>query len=153
MSGWDYGRTILRQDEVAAFIHDTKGGKYSALLPLFGLQPLEVAAQNIRQLVKEIGQQFEIAEIRIQLSQLDTAQKKVFGSDTEDQVAAKIRILHKKYVPDKATTTDNLVRCDEIAAALDARIAQFPPLTTGFSAATVHDCSKPARADQPARAF
>jgi AAA15 family ATPase/GTPase len=34
---WDYRRTILRQDEVAAFIHDTKGVKYSALLPLLGL--------------------------------------------------------------------------------------------------------------------
>ncbi|HXR05090.1 MAG TPA: hypothetical protein VN836_10330 [Verrucomicrobiae bacterium] len=31
VSGWDYGRTILRQDEVAAFIHGTKGEKYSAL--------------------------------------------------------------------------------------------------------------------------
>ena len=33
-------------DEVAAFIHDTKGGKYSALLPLLGLHEMEVAART-----------------------------------------------------------------------------------------------------------
>lgn len=44
MSSWDYRRTVLRQDEVAAFIRDTKGGKYSALLPLLGLHYMEVSA-------------------------------------------------------------------------------------------------------------
>ena len=44
MDTWDYRRTILRQDEVAEFIHDTKGDKYSALLPLLGLEQMEVAA-------------------------------------------------------------------------------------------------------------
>lgn len=53
---WDYRRTVLRQDEVAAFIHDTKGGKYSALLPLLGLRSLEVAAENFRQLAKSAGE-------------------------------------------------------------------------------------------------
>ena len=31
VSGWDYGRTILRQDEVAAFIHGTKGDKTASV--------------------------------------------------------------------------------------------------------------------------
>jgi len=47
MKDWDLGRTILRQDEVARFIHGTKGEKYSDLLPLFGLQELEVPAANL----------------------------------------------------------------------------------------------------------
>ena len=42
MSEWEYRQTVLRQDEVSRFIHDTKGGKYSALLPLFGLQNLGI---------------------------------------------------------------------------------------------------------------
>ena len=33
MASWGYRRTVLRQDEVAAFIHDTKGDKYSPPLP------------------------------------------------------------------------------------------------------------------------
>ena len=40
MAGWDYRRTVLRQDEVAEFIRSSKGGKYSALLPLLGLHEL-----------------------------------------------------------------------------------------------------------------
>ncbi len=51
---WDYRRTVLRQDEVAAFIKHTKGDKYSALVPLFGLQPMELAAENLRQLGKNV---------------------------------------------------------------------------------------------------
>src|SRR4029077_5093558 len=42
LHGWDYRRTVLRQDEVVSFIQNTKGEKYSALLPLFGLQPMEI---------------------------------------------------------------------------------------------------------------
>jgi len=48
MEAWDYRRTVLRQDEVAEFIRSRKGDKYSALLPLFGLHELEVAAENLR---------------------------------------------------------------------------------------------------------
>ena len=33
MPVWDYRRTVLRQNEVAEFIHGTKGDKYSAHLP------------------------------------------------------------------------------------------------------------------------
>jgi len=44
----------LRQDEVAEFIRSRKGEKYSGLLPLFGLHDLEVAIENLRQLVRAI---------------------------------------------------------------------------------------------------
>jgi hypothetical protein len=123
--GWDYGRTILRQDEVAHFIHGTKGDKYSVLLPLFGLHRLEVAAENIRQLAKEIERQFDISEIRIQLGQIDLTRKNVFGDINEDEIAARIEVLHAKHAPDKTATADARSRCDEIRAALDSRIAQF----------------------------
>jgi hypothetical protein len=125
MKDWDLGRTILRQDEVARFIHGTKGEKYSVLLPLFGLQELETAAQNIRQLAREIERQFEIGEIRNQLRLLEPNRKRVFGNDADDQIVAKIEALHAKHAPDKKATIDNLVRCDEIIAALETRIGQL----------------------------
>ena len=40
MNTWDYRRTVLRQDEVSTFVHNTKGDKYSALLPLLGLDQM-----------------------------------------------------------------------------------------------------------------
>lgn len=51
---WSYPRIVLRQDEVSAFIRETKGEKYSALLPLFGLAELETAAENLRQVAKTL---------------------------------------------------------------------------------------------------
>lgn len=53
LDGWDYRRTILRQDEVVNFIRATKGEKYSALLPLLGLGRLENAAANLHNLLEE----------------------------------------------------------------------------------------------------
>jgi ABC-type Mn2+/Zn2+ transport system ATPase subunit len=125
MKDWDLGRTILRQNEVADFIHGTKGQKYSVLLPLFGLQKLEIAANNIRQLTREIERQFEIEAIQIRLRLLEPSRKRVFGDDNDNQIVAKIEALHTKHAPDKITTIDYQVRCDEIVAALETRIGRF----------------------------
>jgi len=121
---WDYRRTVLRQDEVAAFIHDTKGGKYSALLPLLGLQSLEVAAENLRQLAKSAGEVTRLGETKAHLKQVNEKRTAAFGTDTDDQILAKIGELHAKYCADKAATTDPLSRCKELKTALDTRIAE-----------------------------
>ncbi len=123
MRTWDYRRTILRQDEVAAFIHDTKGGKYSALLPLLGLHQMEVAAENLRQLAKSIEEQSQLRETRVTLKEVETKRKATFGTDSNDQILTKIEKLHAKYCADKATTKDALSRCNELKTALDTRIA------------------------------
>ncbi|MGO8836878.1 MAG: AAA family ATPase [Limisphaerales bacterium] len=122
MDGWDYGRMILRQNEVADFIHGTKGAKYSALLPLFGLYPLELAAQNVRQLAKEIERQFEISSIRDLLIQIEPNRKRIFGGDDDAQILAKVDALHAKYASDKAGTVDSETRCEEVNAAVENRI-------------------------------
>ncbi len=62
MGEWEYRQTVLRQDEVAKFIHDTKGEKYSALLPLFGLHKLEVAAENLRKLKRTVENEAKLGE-------------------------------------------------------------------------------------------
>lgn len=125
MGTWDYRRTVLRQDEVAAFIHDTKGGKYSALLPLLGLHPMEVAAENLRRLAKASEQQSKLKETQAALKGIETKRKATFGVDSDDQIVKKIADLHAKYCPDKAATADALARCEELEIALDTRIARF----------------------------
>lgn len=125
MDNWDYRRTVLRQDEVAGFIHETKGGKYSALLPLLGLHQMEVAAENLRQLAKTIEQQSKFRETKVTLKEVETKQKATFGTDTDDQIFKKIENLHAKYCADKSATKDAFSRCNEMETALNTRIAEF----------------------------
>jgi len=123
MDGWDYRRTVLRQDEVAAFIHDTKGGKYSALLPLLGLHQMEVAAENLRQLAKSVEAQSKLKETKVTLKEVGTKRKATFGTDSDDQILTKIQELHTRYCADKAATKDASSRCKELKTAIDTLIA------------------------------
>lgn len=125
MGTWDYRRTVLRQDEVAAFIRDTKGGKYSALLPLLGLNQIEVAAENLRQLAKSIDQQSKPKETKLALEGVEAKRKAAFGTSTYKQVLDKTEQFHAKYCADKTTTVDPITRCKELDAALNSRIASF----------------------------
>ena len=125
MNTWDYGRTILRQDEVAAFIRDTKGGKYSALLPLLGLHQMEIAAENLRQLAKSVEQQSKLTEAQTTLSKIKTKRKETFGADSDGQILTKIGDLHSSYCVDQVTTRDALPRCEELETAIHKRIEQF----------------------------
>lgn len=124
MHSWDYRRTVLRQDEVAAFIHDTKGGKYSALLPLLGLRQLEVAAENLRKLAKSVETQSRLKEIKVTLKEVDAKRKETFGKDCDDEIHKKIQELFATYCPDKPATKDALSRCEEVKSAIDTRIAE-----------------------------
>jgi len=60
----------------AAFVHGTKGDKYSALLPLLGLDELVNAAENLRQLAKSIETNSKIKETKAVLKIADTKRKK-----------------------------------------------------------------------------
>lgn len=104
MNTWNYGRTVLRQDEVAAFIHDTKGGKYSALLPLLGLHQMEIAAENLQQLAKSVEQQSELKEARIILSGIKTKRKETFGAASDGQILSKIENLRLSYCVNEVAT-------------------------------------------------
>ena len=125
MRTWDYRRTVLRQDEVAAFIHDTKLGKYSALLPLLGLHPMEVAAENLRQLVKSIEEASRLRETNVSLKEIEAKRKVTFGTNSDvDEILREIEGLHAKYCTENAGPEDVLSRCKELNAALDTCIAE-----------------------------
>lgn len=123
MATWDYQRTILRQDEVASFIQDTKGGKYSTLLPLLGLHHMEVAAENLRQLSKSVEQESKLWQSTVALREVASKRKILFGAATDEQIYKMISDLHAKYCVGKGTTTDPLSHCKEFEAALKERIA------------------------------
>jgi recombinational DNA repair ATPase RecF len=122
MPTWEYRRTVLRQHEVAEFIQSTKGDKYSALLPLLGLHPMESAAENLRQLTRTIEGVSKLSEARVFLGEVEAKREAAFGSETDEQILKKIEKLHAKYCPNKTATKDTLSRCKELISALDTRI-------------------------------
>ncbi|MDI6451130.1 AAA family ATPase [Anaerobaca lacustris] len=122
---WEYRRTVLRQDEVTEFIHDTKGNKYSALLPLLGLGQMELAAENLRQLAKFITQESKLREVKSGLEQLEQRRKSVFGCKTDEEIAQTIQYLHGTYCSKEPATQDPLARCEEVATAIDLQMSQF----------------------------
>jgi len=122
---WDYRRTVLRQGEVVEFIQNTKGGKYSALLPLFGLQPMEVAAENLRQVAKNVENLSQLEARKAVLAQANLKRRAAFGAATDDQIVKKIAVLHEKYCSEKNSTKDAIPRCKESVIAIDAKIAQL----------------------------
>lgn len=123
MNMWDYRRTILRQDEIADFIRQTKGNKYSALLPLLGLEQMEVTAENMRQLVKAV--ESKRTATKYKLLELKNKRDSVFGTTSDGEVCIKIETLHKTYCANKVTAKDSATRCKEIEAELNMRIAGF----------------------------
>jgi recombinational DNA repair ATPase RecF len=125
MSTWEYRRTVLRQDEVAEFIGATKGDKYSALLPLLGLQQMEVSAENLRQLAKAVDQQAKLREIRATLREMGRKRHMTFGTDNDDQIIKTIEDLHSRYCSAKDGAQDPLSCCNELKTAIDTRIEEF----------------------------
>ena len=127
VGAWDYRRTVLRQEEVVEFIRETKGEKYSALLPLFGLHEMELAAENLRQVAKNVESLSQVELQKEQLRQTQSLRKATFGVSTDDQILEKIKALHRKHCAGKPTSKDGLSCCADIAAALNQRLAQLNP--------------------------
>jgi energy-coupling factor transporter ATP-binding protein EcfA2 len=125
ISTWDYRRTVLRQNEVAAFILDTKGDKYSTLLPLLGLEQLELDASNLRQLVKSIEQLSKLKELKGALKATQAKRTIIFGADTNAQIIQKIQNLYTKHCGPNDDMKDILSCCKELELFLDTAIAHF----------------------------
>jgi len=125
MQEWDYQRTVLRQDEVAAFIHSTKGGKYSALLPLLGLAAMEIAAENLRQLVRSIEQQAQLQEINASLKQIQSQRASTFGMEDNNRIFERMTALYSSYCPNRVPPTNGVSLCEDLETALASRISEF----------------------------
>lgn len=95
IAGLDYRRVVLRQDEVAAFISSAKGAKYSALLPLLGLEERELAAENVRQLAKRVAKAVGFDAKSNALATKTAEARSAFSSLAD--VETKIAQLHARY--------------------------------------------------------
>jgi ABC-type hemin transport system ATPase subunit len=123
LDSWRASQLILRQDEVARFIHATKGEKYSALLPLLGLGDLETVVDNVRKLGKEIAKQGRIAELAAQVeSSVDE------GVDEAWSTLARLGDRYGVPAPapassDAAAQVAGVDAADALAAAIQHRLA------------------------------
>ena len=125
MGEWKYRQTVLRQNEVSEFIHDTKGKKYSALLPLFGLHKMEIAAENLRKLAKNVETESRLNEKKTNLKQVENQRKDAFGTQSHDQIVEAIDDLYTQYCKDGSTTNGALSYCNKLEIAIDNRIKGY----------------------------
>ena len=125
MPSWEYRQTILRQGDVSRFIHDTKGAKYSALLPMFGLHKMETAAENLRQLARSVATEAKLIEKKANLQQTENQRKDAFGTLGDEDIIKDIRDLFAEYCQESQAKSDALSCCNELETALDSRIADF----------------------------
>ena len=125
MSAWEYRQTVLRQNEVSEFIHDTKGKKYSALLPLFGLHKLEVAAENLRKLAKSVETESQLNETKSKLKQVENQREDIFGTQDRSQIIQTVGTLYIQYCGDTSLTHDLSSRCNKVEIAIDNLIGAY----------------------------
>lgn len=120
---WDYRRTVLRQDEVATFINGTKGDKYSSLLPLLGLHAMEITAENLRQLGKNIESLSGLQQAKASARQAAMKRKAAFGNMIDDQILGAIKALQTKYCPNnEAAGKDGPTLCGDVIHAIKSKI-------------------------------
>lgn len=98
VAAWDYSRVVLRQDEIASFIKATKAEKYSTLLPLLGLGHLELAAENVRQLARNVSDKGGLKLKQGQLTAAQAARERVFGDKTDHQINKEVERIYSRYV-------------------------------------------------------
>ncbi|MCD4742522.1 MAG: hypothetical protein K8R67_08635 [Desulfobacteraceae bacterium] len=122
ISSWNCKRTLLRQDEVSNFIHETKGGKYSALLPLLGLHDLEIIAENLRQVSKSIKLQSQLDKKTTQFEEIITKKEEIFNQDNFEQIANNVKNIHNAYCEDSKSEKNPLDLCRDARKEIDKKI-------------------------------
>lgn len=121
VAGWDYRRTVLRQDEVSRFVHSTKGEKYSVLLPLLGLSHLETTAENLRQLGVAVLKQSGAKEAAGALKTSKAQFSSVFGTSAVVSAKDAIHTLCLTFVQDQHEHSP-IACCTLVERALDKRL-------------------------------
>ena len=115
LASWRSAQLILRQDEVARFIHATKGEKYSALLPLLGLGEIETVVDNLHRLAREVAKQGQVAELEARI-------EGSAGADGLDAARETLARLVQKY---GAIPSGDAASADAIAVAIQRRLGSL----------------------------
>jgi energy-coupling factor transporter ATP-binding protein EcfA2 len=125
VQGWELASLILRQDEVAEFIHSTKGDKYSALLPLLGLAELEQAAENLHRLEDAVRRRGALEQNRVRLDQLREAGNRIIPGFTEVAVEGRLTELAQRYL--EYAPEDLLELASALSLEIERRIQMVEP--------------------------
>ena len=125
MPNWQYRQTVLRQEEVSRFIHDRKGEKYSALLPLLGLTEMEFAAENLRKLTRHVEVESHIVENKTTLKQMEQRQIDTFGTQANEDIVKAVDILYREYCGSDPTASDPISHCEKLKTAINGRIQEY----------------------------
>lgn len=97
VQSWSLENHLLRQDEVARFISLRKGDKYSALLPLLGLNSLEHAAENLKQLREHVVSESKVEFVRNHLARLTERTSRHCVGPTAQYALNGLKTLAEKY--------------------------------------------------------
>lgn len=98
IQSWKLEQLVLRQDEVARFVLKSKGDKYSALLPLLGLQNLEQAASNLDTLNRYLVGRSNLIGKTERLNLLKAEALKHFPEISEKVVLETLKRLAERYI-------------------------------------------------------
>lgn len=125
LDAWAYRRVVLRQDEVANFVNDTKGEKYSALLPLLGLEEYEQAAENLRQLAKSVEDEGQVAAKAALVRQSQAEARRVIGEISKAHITQHLQDLWSRHEQNGSAPADLQVRCTQLADAIEKEVASL----------------------------
>ena len=125
VQAWDIKRLILRQDEVADFVHAEKGKKYSVLLPLLGLDALERAAENLRGLAQQVANVGKLSRKEQELEDLSKAAKDHLPDLSEEKVIESLNRVAPTYIEQPPKGLAALTR--SLASAIDRSIKSAEP--------------------------
>jgi energy-coupling factor transporter ATP-binding protein EcfA2 len=118
---WDQTQLILRQDQVAHFVHATKGEKYSALVPLLGLEQVETVAANLQGLRGQVEKVGGVAFLRRRVGELESELQANLGQTSESVVRAALEPLAQQYGIAETGLANLVARLDEaVTRSLDA---------------------------------
>jgi len=120
---------ILRQDELSEFICSPKGEKYSTLLPLLGLDPLENAAHNINLIISEIESESKLKELNNGYNMFENETGKIGLRIDSDNYKSSILEIAQRYIFDKEFHIDNIdqIFIERINNKIDESIAKKEP--------------------------
>lgn len=140
ISLWDYRCTILRQNEVADFIADTKGNKYSALLPLLGLSHLEIAAENLRKIERHLPIAGSLESKKAEVARIELIRKSVFGSISITEIVDELKNLYIGYSGKTITTETNGRLVADALGIIETKVSQFSSTQKIYSALLELSC-------------
>lgn len=123
VAGWSKRRVVLRQDEVSEFVHQSKGDKYSALLPLIGLGPLETVAANVRALAKRFKEEAKLDRLAAELDRMKEDWGRAFPGMDRAAVGEAIKELHLNYLPGETMPGSIGSALAALRPVLEARVA------------------------------